>query len=595
MRAHRRAARQVLPGFRRRLTAAIMLLVTAVTFSGMWVAQRHLAVAADREMANRFEGSLELLARTRESRHAVLDGICRALVRKPRIHAALEDDALDLLYPSAADEMRAVTAPAVAATGPQNPALPSRFHRFLDSRGGLIRPERGAQAGDLTPEEEVRLALPRLPLERQIGYLERALPRQDEPVDEVIATPIVSSENGEVIAALVVGFPFAGLEDSGGGRVLRRGVWTAGRLHLPQLSAREQATLGRLLPGLLATPPDRFGGHRIELGGEPHLVFTRALNPGSAYPPAHEVGVYSLAELAARQARWRWQILGAGGIVLLGAFWGSHAVSRRFTVPVERLAVQSADERAHRERAEAALETTSRELQRSARFSADASHQLKTPVTVMRAGLEELLASEPLSTSARGEVEDLIRQTSRLTGLIEDLLLLARMDAGRLQIRFDAIDLPLLIESWLDDLSTLADPVDLAIEANMPPVVHVAGEKRYTSLIVQNLLENARKYNRPGGRIRIAVESDALGPAVALRVGNTGRPIPPEAQPHIFERFHRGRAGENVPGYGLGLNLARDLARFHGGELRLVCSKDDWTEFEVTFRAATASSPEATS
>ena len=59
-----------------------------------------------------------------------------------------------------------------------------------------------------------------------------------------------------------------------------------------------------------------------------------------------------------------------------------------------------------------------------------------------------------------------------------------------------------------------------------------------------------------------------------------------EIQEHIFERFHRGAAGENVPGYGLGLNLARELARLHGGELRLVSSENDWTEFEVSFSCA---------
>ena len=71
-----------------------------------------------------------------------------------------------------------------------------------------------------------------------------------------------------------------------------------------------------------------------------------------------------------------------------------------------------------------------------------------------------------------------------------------------------------------------------------------------------------------------------------LTVGITGRPISVEGRRHIFERFHRGSAAGNVPGHGLGLNLARELARLHGGELRLLRSDVDWTEFEVRFRAA---------
>ena len=75
---------------------------------------------------------------------------------------------------------------------------------------------------------------------------------------------------------------------------------------------------------------------------------------------------------------------------------------------------------------------------------------------------------------------------------------------------------------------------------------------------------------------------------VRLNVANTGPAIPAEAREHIFERFHRGGVGENVPGYGLGLNLARELARLHGGELELLRSDGEWTEFQVSFRLAPA-------
>jgi signal transduction histidine kinase len=230
-------------------------------------------------------------------------------------------------------------------------------------------------------------------------------------------------------------------------------------------------------------------------------------------------------------------------------------------------------------------------LQRSARFSADASHQLKTPVTVLRAGLEELLASEKLPPETREEISALVHQTFRLTSVIEDLLLLSRMDAGRLQIDFRPVNLTPLVEGWLDDWGALPDGLDLAVETDIPPALVVAGEHRYITLILQNLLENARKYSRPGGRVRISArEEDGWG---ILTVANTGRPIPPAMREHIFERFHRGPVGENVPGHGLGLNLARELARLHRGDLRLARSDETWTEFEVRFRLVgpTAATP----
>jgi signal transduction histidine kinase len=146
-----------------------------------------------------------------------------------------------------------------------------------------------------------------------------------------------------------------------------------------------------------------------------------------------------------------------------------------------------------------------------------------------------------------------------------------------------AVNLAQLVEAWQDDFSTMADS-KLEIQTDLLPDLCVAGEKRYTTIIVENLLENARKYNRPGGRIKVAVRQEDR--RVQFLVGNTGRTIPPAMQDHIFERFHRGTAGENVPGYGLGLNLARELARLHGGDLRLLRSQADWTEFEACFWVA---------
>ena len=211
---------------------------------------------------------------------------------------------------------------------------------------------------------------------------------------------------------------------------------------------------------------------------------------------------------------------------------------------------------------------------------------MKTPVTVLRAGLEELLTRENLTADECQQLSALVHQTYRLSSLIEDLLLLSRMDAGRLQLDFAPVNLSQLIEASLDDLGAIPDSHALTVETDFPPALHLAGEKRYTSLILQNLLENARKYNRPGGRVRVTARADAG--TVLLAIANTARPIPPAAQARIFERFHRGGMGENVPGYGLGLNLARELARLHGGDLRLVRSDETWTEFEVRFRHAPA-------
>lgn len=566
-------------GFRTKVLVAMMIVVTGVMLIALYFGQRSLVANVEEDLQREFQAELAAVRNAREIRHAGLVERCRALVRKPRIHAALQDDALDLLYPSAKDELQDVMALAVdrSADAPAR-GLHAQFYRFLGPKGAVIPAPDPRVVGALTAEEEARLALPALPEKPQAGYFTREAGEGATVLSEIIAMPIVSTETGETIAALVLGFePFAGARRQAATGI-KSGILVNGKLHSTTLPAS-------LLPALLRDEgADTAAPPRVVLGGVPHVLFSERLNPGSLYPPAAEVCVFPLADLVARQAKLRWQVLGAGALLLLVGLGGSHVMSARLSAPVEKLAVASEENRAQRVRAEAALEMTSAELQRSARFSADASHQLKTPVTVLRAGLEELMARENLTTEECAELSALIHQTYRLSSLIEDLLLLSRMDAGRLKLTLVPVNLSQLIEASLDDLGALPDELAVAVETDFPAGLHIAGEKRYIAIILQNLLENARKYNRPSGRIRIAAAMD--GDTVKLIVGNTGRSITAEGREHIFERFHRGVMGENVPGYGLGLNLARELARLHQGDLRLMRSDESWTEFEVRFRPA---------
>src|SRR4030095_2793559 len=252
--------------------------------------------------------------------------------------------------------------------------------------------------------------------------------------------------------------------------------------------------------------------------------------------------------------RLRWEIGAAGALLLLGGFIASHLAAVRLSAPVKKLALDSEEKREKRERAEAALASTAEELERSARYSADASHQLKSPVTVFRVGLESLLGREDFKPEVYEELSALLHQTHRLNHVIEALLLLSRMDAGHLKIASGPVNLSQLVNEWLDDLGALPDSPDVKIEKQFPHGLFVAGEKRYTSLIVQNLLENARKYNRAGGRIRVSAHGN--GSDVVLTIGNNGRTIPPGE--NIFERFHHSSSPSAASGHGIGLNLARE-------------------------------------
>jgi signal transduction histidine kinase len=568
--------------FRTKLLAAMMLVVSALTALGFYLAERNVAAAAERDLQQNFQAELSSLHKVQELRHAALAERCRAFVSKPRIHAALEDNALDLLYPSAKDELRDLME-GEEQSPEQARTLQGRFYRFLDRAGAVLSPPNPKDVGQLSAEAEEKLAFKNLPEVQQIGYVAESGDSTEDIVDEVIAVPIFSTETGDVISALVVGFqPFelAGARPDAG---MKSGIWLNGRLHLPGLSKSAQEALGREMTAAVTTSGRAESNFTVRVNGAAHLLFYKRLNPESLFPPAYEICIYPLAASMVRLHRLRWKIGGAGALLLLGGFVASNLIATRLSAPVEQLAVDSEKNRAQRKRAEAALASTSEELKRSTGYSADASHQLKSPVTVLRAGLETLLTREDFKPEIYHELSALLHQTHRLTGVIDDLLLLSRMEAGHLQLESEPVNLSHLIEEWLDDLGALPDSVEVKIERKFPAELYVAGEKRYTSLIVQNLLENARKYNRPGGRIRVAAHKK--NDEVVVTIGNTGRPIERAAQEHIFERFHRGSGGAAVSGHGLGLNLARKLAHLHGGDLRLVLSDDDWTEFEVRFRA----------
>ena len=493
-----------------------MLIVFGLTAFGVYLAHRSVAADARRDLQQDFQAQLSALHVVQNLQHTALLERCRLLVANPRLHAALEDNALDLLYPSAKDELRELIEGGADADQP-NRIVRARFYRFLDHDGTVLPGADSAVAGPLSKEAEAQLSLRSLPSTPQTGYLPQEDGGIDETVNEVMAVPILSTESGELISALVVGFKPVQMPTSTGKVRMKSGLWADGSLYLPALSTSASSDLRSAIATGMASKQTE-GNFKTIVEGRPHLLFFKRLNPDSVFPPAYEVCVYPLAEYEARQRKLVWQVGAAGVALLLVGLIASQLIAQRLAAPVEKLAVDSEKHQRERRRAEAALETTSEELERTARYSADASHQLKSPVTVLRAGLDSLLARTDLKPEVYKELSTLLHQTYRLTGVIDDLLLLARMDAGHVRINKTAVNLTSLVEEWLDDMSAMPESIDLRTEKEVAKDVFIAGERRYTSLIVQNLLENARKYNRPAGLIRIAtrIEDDAVTLSVEI-------------------------------------------------------------------------------
>src|SRR5436309_14089964 len=191
--------------FRTRLFTAMMLVVATLTALGFYLAQRKVTADAERNLQAIFQSELSSLHKLEELRHAALADRCNALAAKSRIHAAIEDNAMDLLYPSAKDELRDLMEGEEPPPEQAAQWLHAKFYRFLDGTGAVIEPPIPHEVGDLDSKSEAQLALKKLPDTQQIGYIWQNAESADGAIDELIAVPIVSSENGDLISVLVIG------------------------------------------------------------------------------------------------------------------------------------------------------------------------------------------------------------------------------------------------------------------------------------------------------------------------------------------------------------------------------------------------------
>jgi signal transduction histidine kinase len=218
-------------------------------------------------------------------------------------------------------------------------------------------------------------------------------------------------------------------------------------------------------------------------------------------------------------------------------------------------------------------------FEQSMRFSAEASHQLKTPLAVLRADIEAVLHDAKAPHGQAERAEEMLQQVHQLTSIAENLLLLARADSGRLDLQTSRFDLREMLDGVCDDLRALAEPQRLTVETNLAPSLAIVGDRQSVALILQNLAENAVKFSRPEGFV--CMHAAAVNGQVQISIRNNGIPIPPAQAPHVFERFYRGRPDGRTSGGGLGLSIASELARAQGGSLELVRSDAEWTEFRL--------------
>lgn len=228
---------------------------------------------------------------------------------------------------------------------------------------------------------------------------------------------------------------------------------------------------------------------------------------------------------------------------------------------------------------------------RQRQFVADASHELKTPLTVILANSSILLSHPERSVASQSQwVESTQAEGERMQELVGDLLLLARMDAeagDAVPARAaERVDFSNLVEGELLQFESVAFDRGITLSSNVEAGLAVRGVPERLRRLATTLLDNACKYVNPGGSVRVELRRE--GKSARLAVHNTGPAIPAADLPHVFDRFYRADKArtQGVGGYGLGLSIAREVVEEHGGAIRAKSSEEEGASFAVTLPLA---------
>ena len=293
-------------------------------------------------------------------------------------------------------------------------------------------------------------------------------------------------------------------------------------------------------------------------------------------------------------------IAGAAGLAALLALTAGLAVARRITRPIARLidatrsmaggdrTSRAGDVRAPGELGDLAsafdqmADTLDREDQIRRDLVAGVAHELRTPIAVLQAGHEALLDGVAEPTPA--ELSSLRDEVLRLARMVDDLQTLAAADAASLHLQRRRIDLAVVAANAADSLARRFEAADVALHRQLSGAP-VLGDPRWLHQVATNLLSNALKFTPAGGSVTIAASSDGLN--AVLEVTDTGIGIPAGELPHIFDRFWRGQGAAQTSGSGIGLAIAAELARAHGGALTASSQPGHGTRLTLTLPSLT--------
>ena len=215
------------------------------------------------------------------------------------------------------------------------------------------------------------------------------------------------------------------------------------------------------------------------------------------------------------------------------------------------------------------------------RFVQDASHELRTPLAVIRGEADVALSRERPAAEYRESLATIQQEAQRLSRLVDDLLNLARADAGRVQLRIEELYLNDLLSECCRSVQPLAAARQIELECRCAGDVPFRGDEGLLRRMVINLLDNAVRYTSPGGKVSASL--DAQGGDVRIRIADTGIGIAPESAGRVFERFYRADPSRSreQDGFGLGLSIVKWIAESHHGQVELRSKPGEGSTFTV--------------
>jgi signal transduction histidine kinase len=292
-------------------------------------------------------------------------------------------------------------------------------------------------------------------------------------------------------------------------------------------------------------------------------------------------------------------IAGTAGLAALAALLTGLAVARPITRPVTRIiavtrAMGRGDRTARvgpikapgelRELATAfdqMADALDRQEQLRRDLVADVAHELRTPIAILQAGHEALL--DGVAEPTPGQLGSLRDEVLRLAQMVGDLQTLAAADAATLRLARQRCDLAAIAGTAADSLAGRFEAAGISVHRRLT-AVDILADPRWLHQAVTNLLTNALKFTPAGGQVTI--EAGPTGADAVLRISDTGRGIPADELPRIFDRFWRGRDAARISGSGIGLSVAAELAQAHGGQLTAASQPGQGTQMTLTLPRA---------